>query len=112
MDKEISQKLKEYYKSPYWKGFVKKILEPDDTECEICGCKRWKFDKKGNKKVNRIFNIHHKHYRNLNHERRDNVMVLCRRCHNLFHDILRIASDYQAIKELKEVVNKHFDYER
>ena len=110
MDRE--NKLKEYYKSKYWKAFIKELLKPDDVICDICGCKRWKFDRKGTRKINRVFNIHHKHYNHLNKETRNDVMILCRRCHQMCHDILKISSDTEAIKDIKEVINKYFIYEK
>jgi hypothetical protein len=103
-------RLKDYYKSPYWKKFVKEILSPNDTVCEICGCKRWKINRKGEKKINRVFNIHHINYNHLNKETRGNVQILCRRCHQLSHDILKIASDTESIQSLKDAVRRFFIY--
>jgi len=109
---ERNNPLKEYYHSAVWKSFTKKLLEPNDTACELCGCKRWKFNRKGDKKVNRIFTIHHLNYRHLGKEQRSDVMILCRRCHNLCHDILKISSDTEFVTQLKDFVKKYFIYEK
>jgi hypothetical protein len=111
VNREFNAKLKEYYKSKHWRKFVKDILEPMDTECEICHGKRWKTNRKKEKKINRAFCIHHKHYRSLFNEKREDVNLMCRRCHNLAHDILKIASTAEAILALKEVIRKYFTYE-
>ncbi len=107
---DINQRHKDYYKTIWWKKFVKQILEPDDTVCEICGCRRWRHDRKGNKKINRVFNIHHKNYNHLFHETKDDVQVLCRRCHQMLHDILKIKSGTNAVDDLKTTVRKYFIY--
>jgi len=104
--------LKNYYKSPIWKHFIKALLENDDTVCELCGCKRWKKLRNNTRKINRVFNIHHKHYNSVGNEKREDVLILCRRCHNLFHDILRINSNYEPILALKETVSKYFQYKK
>lgn len=103
--------MKLYYKSPWWKSFVKKMLEPNDTVCELCGTARWKFTRKKEKKINRVFNLHHKSYVHLYKEQRSDIQILCRRCHNMCHEILKISSDTEFMKQLKELVRRYFRYD-
>lgn len=104
--------MKEYYHTAHWKQFVKKMLEPNNTVCELCGCARWKFTRKKEKKINRVFNIHHKTYVHLGKEQRSDVQILCRRCHNMCHDILKISSTTEFVIKLKEIIKNYFTYEQ
>jgi hypothetical protein len=104
--------MKEYYKSLHWKQFTKKMTDPDNTVCELCGCARWKWTRKKEKKINRVFNCHHKSYQHLWKEKREDVMVLCHRCHDMCHDILKISSDTEFVTGLKQFVSKYFTYEK
>lgn len=85
----------EYIRSPYWKRFSKKILDNPEVECEMCHRKKWdiykkntKKHKKGDKKRLIVLNLHHTDYENLGIGE-DHVVALCRRCHQLSHDIER-----------------------
>lgn len=100
-----------YLQSDYWKSFTHKLWEKEN-ECELCGAKKWYINKAGDKIYNkRTFVIHHKHYRTLYHEKRSDVMMLCRDCHNLAHKILRRKPTTDAIRALQEAVRKYFIYE-
>lgn len=90
--------MKDYYKSKHWKNFRKSLTEPIDAECEICHRKKWttykrntKKYKKGDKRRLLVLVVHHLHYETLGNEERSDVLVLCRRCHNLLHDIERAS---------------------
>jgi len=110
MNKEDAQ-FKDYYKTVWWKNLVKKLLEPMTTKCELCGANRWKLTRKKEKKINRVFTVHHKHYNTLHKEKREDVQLLCRRCHNLAHDILRMHDETKFVEDLKEVVRNYFTYD-
>lgn len=101
----------DYYKSSHWKSFIKKLWETEDR-CEICGALRWKINKDGTKYFyRRKFSVHHKHYRTLWREKREDVQCLCSRCHDLYHEIVRMKDTSSAIHELKETAKKYFFYE-
>ena len=105
--------MKEYYKSSHWRTLVKKTLEPINCECEFCGAKRWKINKKtGKKAINRPFTLHHKHYHTLYGERREDLHVTCKACHDMLHDLLRRAPAKDSrLKQLQDVAKEFFIYE-
>lgn len=87
----------QYIKSPYWNKFSKKILDCADVECAMCGRKKWsiykvntKKHKVGDKKRLIVLNLHHTSYKELG-TGNDHVIPLCRRCHQLAHEIERAA---------------------
>ena len=87
----------EYIKTNHWKKFSKSLLDPEDVVCDICGISRWdgiytRGKKKGKRKRLRQFQCHHKHYNNLGHESRDDVIVTCAQCHETIHNIEKLSS--------------------
>jgi len=104
-------RLEDYYKTIWWKEFTKNITSNINCECELCHRKKWKIYKNGKKKNLLVFNIHHKHYNTLFKEKRSDVSILCRTCHQLCHELLRRNSeDSEFFKDLKDVVKKYFIY--
>jgi len=111
---------KEYVKSPYWRKFSKKILDDENVECEMCHRKKWsiykkntKKHKKGDKKRLIVLNLHHTDYENLG-VGEDHVIPLCRRCHNLSHDIEkagRIDTLWEKIYDFL-INNSNWDYKK
>ena len=91
--------LRDYEKGKHWKDLRNKILwkEPD-LVCEICGKRRWEVFKRGphkgeiRLKSRKAFNIHHKHYDTIFHESREDLMVLCTRCHQIGHELHKNVS--------------------
>jgi hypothetical protein len=86
---------KQYVSSPYWVKFSKKILNDPNIECAMCHRKKWsiykvntKKHKSGHKKRLIILNLHHVDYEGLGLGK-DHVIPLCRRCHQLSHDLER-----------------------
>lgn len=94
-----TSELTEYRKTKHWKE-VKKFYA--NEPCELCRAKR----KKG-----RVFIVHHKHYNSLGYEKREDVQILCRRCHSMCHDIMRMKVETDFVKELKEYIGRNFIYE-
>lgn len=87
----------QYIKSPYWVKFSKKLLDNPDVECAMCHRKKWsiykvntKKHKAGDKKRLIVLNLHHTDYQELGLGK-DHVIPLCRRCHQLAHDIERAS---------------------
>lgn len=70
---EQKQKYKEYIKSPKWKRFKLSILKTRGEKCELC-----------NEKTS-FLDLHHIHYRTLYNEQPEDVLLLCRECHENQH---------------------------
>ena len=80
---------KKYIQSKHWRLFRDALLNDPECVCEVCKKQRWSFYKKTGerkKKPDALFNVHHKHYKHLGEESREDVMVLCRSCHNFLHE--------------------------
>ena len=76
--KERKAILKEFYKSDLWQERKVQLFEKYGRMCEIC-----------NSKV--IVQVHHNNYKaRLGHERDEDLTVLCRKCHDLFHSKSRV----------------------
>ena len=69
----------EYLKSKHWQGTRKAKLKID-PKCESCG------------EVEQL-EVHHKHYRSLYHETRDDLETLCSLCHRRRHGIDPLDND-------------------
>jgi len=98
-----------YLESEHWKQLTKSFSSNLEI-CEICGTPHWHKKKDGTWKANRYFVWHHRAYDTVGHENRNDLMRLCKRCHDMCHSILRMKDDCIMVKELKEVVEKYFDY--
>jgi hypothetical protein len=101
---------KAYLLTEHWKTLIY-TLAREDERCEICGTPHWHMTKKGEKKLVRAFAWHHRHYRTLGAETREDLMRLCKRCHMMCHRILQMKEDCQMVSDLKAVVKQHFFYE-
>jgi hypothetical protein len=63
-----------YYKTEHWKTRRAEALEDNEFEgCEICGSTK-------------SLNVHHKNYFHLFNERDEDLMVVCRECHEELHN--------------------------
>jgi len=118
----VADTLKKYYSSSHWRKFRLALTEDLDAECEICHRKRWgvykrdtKKHKKGDKKKLLRLSVHHKNYRHLYKETRNDVLTLCSTCHDLFHALEKasnMAPDvYKDIYEFAKAKTK-WDYEK
>ena len=63
----------EYLKTEWWQQRRVKALARAEHRCQVCNS-----DKR--------LEIHHRTYERLGHERDADLVVLCRTCHQLFHD--------------------------
>ena len=86
----IEGRVDKFYKSRLWTNCRKKALERDHYECQMC---------KKNPKVNKIVlanTVHHiKEIRDYPHLalELDNLVSLCRACHEKIHDRLAKANE-------------------
>jgi len=101
---------KEYLLSEHWQTLTKS-LACQDEKCEICGVEHWHKKRDGKWKANRYFVWHHRSYDTVGHEKREDLMRICKRCHDECHRILRMKEDCEMVKELKLSVRKYFFYE-
>lgn len=101
---------REYLFSEHWKQLTKSFSSNLEI-CEICGTPHWHKKKDGTWKANRYFVWHHKHYRTVGNESREDLMRICKRCHDECHRILRMKEDCDLVLNLKNEVRKYFFYE-
>ena len=67
-------KYKQYLKSEYWQGIREQILKRDKYKCRACG-------------YNDKLHVHHRTYEFIGNEDLDELITLCKKCHNIFHKI-------------------------
>jgi len=70
----MDEEYKQYLSSWQWEDKKSCILN-EINFCQCCGSKN-------------LLEIHHKHYNNIGLERLEDVLVLCRSCHQFFHDFI------------------------
>ena len=63
----------EYLKTEWWQQRRAKALTEGGHKCRICA-------------DTAALEVHHNTYERLGHERAADLVVLCRKCHQLFHD--------------------------
>lgn len=66
-----------YLSSKHWKRTRAKALKRAKYKCQLCGRKKC------------TFNVHHNNYKNLYWEDKSDLIVLCTRCHTMFHSYIR-----------------------
>lgn len=67
-----------YLKSDHWLKIREIALDLGKHECRICCSTKY-------------LNVHHRTYERLGREDQDDLVVLCRKCHKLFHETGRLA---------------------
>ena len=65
-------KKSNYYKTEWWRERRKEALEDADRMCDECGSKK-------------TLHIHHKHYKSLFKEKEEDLVCLCKSCHEDVH---------------------------
>jgi hypothetical protein len=69
----------EYLLTPHWQEFRRQALERAEYRCQVCNS------------GNGPLQVHHRTYERRGHERLEDVIVLCAKCHTLFHENGRLA---------------------
>lgn len=83
-------KYKDYLQSEKWKELRKKARKRAKGKCELCG--------------GVPFNVHHVTYpKNLERDCLDNLLVICKKCHNKLHGIKN--SKLQLMKIIEKRIN-------
>ena len=62
-----------YLESPWWRRIRADAIIRSDHHCQMCGAE------------NVELSVHHNSYDRLGEERPSDLIVLCRRCHSIFH---------------------------
>jgi 5-methylcytosine-specific restriction endonuclease McrA len=71
----------DYLQTEHWQQTRERALDRAEHHCQICHC------------IERL-EVHHNTYTNLGHERDADLVVLCDRCHELFHDSKKVDADF------------------
>lgn len=64
---------KQYLKTHHWQAIRKQAIEYAEYKCQLCN-------------NSKNLDVHHNTYENLWNEKLRDLIVLCKKCHNLFHD--------------------------
>jgi 5-methylcytosine-specific restriction endonuclease McrA len=67
-----------YLETDHWQTIRQYALKYAKKRCQVCN-------------GNGLVDVHHRTYENRGEERFSDVIVLCRRCHDLFHQVGRLA---------------------
>lgn len=74
---------REYLKSATWKDIREEILKRDDYKCQKCG--------------NTGYDVHHKTYKNWGNEKLEDLITLCRTCHEQWHETEKTTRKSKSI---------------
>lgn len=62
-----------YLKTKHWKQKRQKVLKSAKYKCQLCSSKE-------------KLNVHHNTYKNIGNEKKEDLIVLCEKCHKKFHE--------------------------
>jgi len=62
-----------YLRSEAWRSIAKEVKDKAGSKCAVCNS------------INSL-NVHHKTYENLYHEKEEDLICLCKKCHSKFHN--------------------------
>lgn len=81
-----SREYNDYIHSQVWRDKVKKRIQIDNGQCQMCGCRGTRYNP---------LQVHHlRGYRDLGHEDVDRDLVtLCKSCHDGAHRMLNRITD-------------------
>lgn len=68
----------EYLSTVHWKNLREEKLREAEFRCQLCNA------------VGVELHVHHRTYERLGHERKCDLIVLCKDCHSHFHDKLKL----------------------
>lgn len=68
-----SMDYEEYLLTEHWLHFKSEFLKWSNSKCQVCG------------KGETMLHVHHKTYENRGRETFNDVVILCEKCHSLFH---------------------------
>lgn len=74
--KHLSAEYHEYLASPEWQALRVQALERDGYACRVCNSSKQ-------------LDVHHRTYERFSHEDLNDLTVLCRKCHEKHHNIVK-----------------------
>lgn len=91
-----------YLRSDYWKEIKNQVLERDDNRCRLCNLKE-------------KLHVHHRTYNNLNNEKLEELITLCKKCHYIIHKInphlsYQVYCNYkkwEAMENKKDIIRQY-----
>jgi len=69
----VNMPYKEYLKTDHWQRVSILAKENADNKCQLCNGEG-------------VLHTHHRTYENLGHEKYNDLIVLCQKCHEKFHN--------------------------
>lgn len=89
---EVVGSYKEYLFTKHW--FTRKIkyLKKHKRECVMCGGKNY-------------IQVHHVDYKNLGNEKDEDLVILCKICHDKLHKNIVKATDSKALVYISDMEN-------
>lgn len=78
-----SRSYDEYLQSEHWHRTRQRILRRDSHRCRLCNAPGHKV----------VLNVHHRTYKDLGHEDENDLVTLCRKCHQTFHNTGKLWQD-------------------
>lgn len=104
MEKKFSPKYIKYINSDAWRAMRSRVLERDSCRCRDCG------------HTSPRNHVHHLTYARLGRERLDDLVTLCKACHDAVHHGSMTVSRKKAVKPIpakkKKRVKKPKDFMR
>jgi len=95
--KERVWTYQEYLQTKWWGLFRKRFLwglkQRHQLNCAICG-------------NSANFNVHHRTYKNLGHEKIEDVVLLCKNCHERLHIKAREVHFFHPRRSLLAITNR------
>jgi hypothetical protein len=79
------EEYRAYLESPEWRVRRQWKLDEARNRCEVCNSSEPPID------------VHHRTYERLGRERQSDLVVLCRQCHDRFHDKTHDAKDCPVV---------------
>lgn len=79
----------EYLQTPEWQETRKVALKRAKYHCQVCN-------------GTGVLDVHHRTYERKGEERNDDLIVLCRKCHSLFHENGKVLKDLSVPYEVAE----------
>ena len=76
--------------SKYWEDLKKSVLEDQNQQCATCPSTAEDYP----------LDLHHRHYNNFGKEDKNDVVILCRPCHDAITSRLRAVREKEDIKHL------------
>jgi 5-methylcytosine-specific restriction endonuclease McrA len=80
---------KEYLKSDHWVKTKNLALQRSGNKCQLCSSKT-------------KLNVHHNNYKNLGKEKETDLIVLCKLCHQKFHN-KNVTIKFKDVPYAKEI---------